>query len=212
MISALAAMLPEECYAEVKRIAGGDWREPWGARLISLPSDNCWKGRAAPGVRCVVWHICEGTFDNSVAWLRDPSSDVSANDVIARDGRIAHLVDGADSPWTNGPINRPNMDLAIVRQAVQSGVNPNRWSYTIECEGYSTRGASGALTPLQAATLIGRTAQACMAYQLTPNREHIMRHADWDSVTRANCPGYSGSEFAAWVAAVAELCRKWRGW
>lgn len=212
MIDRLADMLPGGVYEELQRVERAGWREPWGSRLYQHPSPNYWPGRPEPGVRCVVWHIAEGSFDGAVGWLSSVGSDASANDVISRDGRIAQLVAGADSPWTNGPVSRPNLGLAIVREAVEAGVNPNRWSYTIECEGYSAKGAPGSLTELQAATLIGRTAQACVAYRLTADRQHILRHADWDSVTRSNCPGYSAGEMGLWTAAVAELCRSWRGW
>lgn len=212
MIDVLRGLVDDGVYTELARLAGEDWRTPWGARLIQRPSPNYWPGRHDPGVRCVVWHITDGDLAPSLDWLTTPGSDASSNDVISREGVIYNLVAGDDTPWTNGPVQDPNMDRAIVRQAVAAGINPNRWSYTIECVGRSTAGAPGALTSFQAATLIGRTAQACVNYRLSCDREHILRHSDWDSVTRANCPGYSGGEMAAWTIAAKVLAKVWRGW
>lgn len=204
--------LPEVAVNELTRLADGDWRDPWGDRLILRSTQNRYKGRRGYRIRCVVWHITEGSLDSTLSWFSNPNSDASANDVIARDGRIFNVVPGEDAPWTNGRLDNPNLGYAIPRESSQQGVNPNFWSYTLECVGSSSWGMGGSLTPVQIAALIGRTAQACMEYHLTADREHILPHSAFDSVSRSGCPGFSPAEWRVWTAAVSVLTYRWRGW
>jgi len=53
-------------------------------------------------VRFIVIHVTEGTFDGSVAWLRDPRAHASANFVVSRDGHVAQLVPIHDIAWHAG--------------------------------------------------------------------------------------------------------------
>jgi N-acetylmuramoyl-L-alanine amidase len=178
----------------------------------SRQSPNYWDNPNRRRVRCVVWHITDGGFTASLDWLCNPQSQASANDVINRDGGVWNIVPGRLAPWTNGPLCKPNKAFAIPDQAAATGTNPNWWSYTIECVGTSYRGAAGSLSNAQIASLVLRTAQACAEYRLTADSQHILRHAHFDSCERANCPGFAQSEMVAWIDAVAQVARAWRGW
>lgn len=208
----LSPIIAPEVRDQLAALVMRDWRTMLDDRLIEHPSPNRWPGRKGERVRCVVWHITEGSYASALSWLTNPASDASANDLIDRDGTIAHLVAGADAPWANGPIDHPNPGLAIVRQAVVRDINPNCWTYAIECAGYSKWGQSGALADDQLVSLIARTAQACMEYRLTGDTQHILRHASFDSVNRGGCPGYSIAEMIAWTDAVRWMTQSWRGW
>lgn len=51
-------------------------------------------------VRGLVIHIAVGSFEGTISWCRNPASDVSAHFVVARDGRIAQVVDTDVTAWT----------------------------------------------------------------------------------------------------------------
>lgn len=50
-------------------------------------------------VRGLVEHIAEGTYAGTIVWQRNPAAEVSSHFVVARDGRIAQMVDTADRAW-----------------------------------------------------------------------------------------------------------------
>jgi N-acetyl-anhydromuramyl-L-alanine amidase AmpD len=178
----------------------------------SRRSPNSWRGDARRRVRMVVWHITQGGLVSSLNWLTNPESEASSNDVISREGRVYNIVPGADAPWTNGPVCDHSGGHAIIAQAADRSINPNWWSYTIECVGMSRRGTAGSLTDAQTAALILRTAQACVEYKLSADSQHIVRHSHIDGCDRPHCPGYAQSEFVAWTGAVAAITGAWRGW
>lgn len=47
----------------------------------------------------MVEHIAEGTYDGTLAWERNPVAQVSSHFVVAKDGRIAQMVDTDDRSW-----------------------------------------------------------------------------------------------------------------
>jgi hypothetical protein len=50
-------------------------------------------------VRGLVLHIASGFYDGTIAWQRNASADVSSHFIVARDGRVAQMVDTADRSW-----------------------------------------------------------------------------------------------------------------
>lgn len=196
----------------IRHAATLPWQDALPNGYAEHPSPNKWDGRNGSRVRCVVWHITEGSGESALDWLTAPASEVSAHDLVMEDGELVNLVPGDDTAWANGPVNAPRIDFKIVLQTVATGTNPNRVSYSIESAGRSSYGRGGSLSPRQQATLIVRTAQVCMRYMLTADGEHILRHAYWDSVNRPNCPGYSRQEMLDWIEAVSWLTNQWRGW
>lgn len=53
----------------------------------------------------LVVHIAEGTYDGTEAWERNPVAEVSSHFVVARDGRVAQMVDTDDRSWCQGAGN-----------------------------------------------------------------------------------------------------------
>ncbi|MFI6757690.1 N-acetylmuramoyl-L-alanine amidase [Micromonospora sp. NPDC050417] len=49
--------------------------------------------------RGLVLHIAEGYFEGTIAWQKNPSSRVSSHFVVAKDGRIAQMVDTDIRSW-----------------------------------------------------------------------------------------------------------------
>jgi N-acetyl-anhydromuramyl-L-alanine amidase AmpD len=58
--------------------------------------------RPAGAIRFIVIHVSEGSFDGTVAWLRDPRAHASANFVVSRDGKVQELVPLHDIAWHAG--------------------------------------------------------------------------------------------------------------
>ena len=54
-------------------------------------------------------HTTDGTFDGTIAWFALPDSHVSAHHLVALDGRVAHLVDEADTAFHSGSEPRPEI-------------------------------------------------------------------------------------------------------
>ena len=73
----------------------------------------------------VIEHIADGTFAGTIAWQKKDSSNVSSHFIVAKDGRIAQMVDTNQQAWTQ--------------------IQGNPYSIAVENEGYS----GDALTPQQ---------------------------------------------------------------
>src|SRR3954454_2969320 len=58
--------------------------------------------RPMGAIRFIVIHVSEGSFDGTVAWLRDPRAHASANFVVSRDGKVQELVPLHDIAWHAG--------------------------------------------------------------------------------------------------------------
>lgn len=74
--------------------------------------------------RGLVVHIAEGTYEGTIAWQRNDTSDVSSEFVIARTGAVAQMMPANEVAWT---------------QRVGNG----HWD-AVEMEGYSTAALTAA--------------------------------------------------------------------
>lgn len=73
----------------------------------------------------VVEHIADGTFAGTIVWQKNASANVSSHFIVAKDGRIAQMVDTSIPAWTQ--------------------ILGNPYSIAVENEGFSGE----ALTPAQ---------------------------------------------------------------
>lgn len=185
---------------------------PLADDIVFRPSPNYGYDGHRPKWRAITWHITEGTLESTLAWLCDPRSQASAHVVVARDGTLYNLVPLSEAAWCQGRVRWPDYTNPIVRQTVDSAINPNLVSYSIECVGFTSEGRGGSLTEPQAAALQRVTAYLCWRSSLSCDRAHILGHSQWDAETRARCPGFSREEWEVWIARAANLARLWRGW
>ena len=76
-------------------------REP---KIVQMPSPNCHAGGPGRKIELVVLHCTEGSYDGSIRWLRDGDrpNRTSAHYVVAKDGRVAQLVQDQDVAWHAG--------------------------------------------------------------------------------------------------------------
>lgn len=185
---------------------------PLGIPVEYIPSPNRGYIHERRWVRCIIWHITDGAFEGALDWLTSPASQASSNYIISRQGRVVCLVPPDESAWANGRINRPNLLNPIVRQAVESGVNPNTWSVSIEWEGKPVVRGGDPPTNAQLVAGIRLTAWLAMRYNLTVDYVHLFGHRDWDSVDRRDCPGFTDAQWVAWTARAREEAKRMRGW
>lgn len=172
--------------------------------VVDAPSPNCWLPDSSRRVEAIVWHITQGS--DSLGWLRSPTSEVSSNYLIARDGTIYELVEPRrGSAWGNGPIKEPNLANPVIAGWVQVGANPNRRTVSIEHEGLSSNNHGGSLMTEQVDATIRLTAWLCQEFRLPADQMHVLGHYEINDVDKHYCPGFSASEWESWIGQVAAL-------
>lgn len=151
-------------------------------QIKHAPSPNHGKGRGGRRPIAIVNHITAGAFPGCLNWLQNPVSKASSHILITRGGSIYRLVADEDTAWANGAVNRPSWRL-------YDGTNPNRYTLSIEHEGYRTSGGDGALTGAQFDATVAVHRYWIQRHGIPINRDHIIGHYQIDSVNRPNCPG-----------------------
>jgi N-acetyl-anhydromuramyl-L-alanine amidase AmpD/TusA-related sulfurtransferase len=168
--------------------------------IIKHNSPNKYNGRNGWKPDMIVCHITEGSFAGAVSWLCNPASQASAHFVVAKDGRVAQLVDIKDGSWCNGT----SVDLAkspkthysksTLRTVRERKTNANYYTISIEHEGFWKDG-KGKLTDVQKkATIelikhIRSEVKRIFGTDIPMNREHIVGHYEINPITKPNCPG-----------------------
>lgn len=176
---------------------------PLKPTVIPLPSPNKGYPIGTHRTDAIIWHITAGT--DSRGWLTNPTSGASSNYLIQRKGEIYELVKPGESAWANGAVRTPNKANPLVAKWLTEGINFNQRVISIECEGFSSKGAGGSLTAKQVDALVNLTAWLCATFGIAPDRAHIFGHNQIDSVNRRDCPGFSEQEWQRWVGRVAAL-------
>jgi N-acetyl-anhydromuramyl-L-alanine amidase AmpD len=174
--------------------------------MTTKPSPNK-GGYATPHKpEAIVWHVTVGGAAGSLSWLTNPASNASANYLIDRTGKVYELVPPTESAWANGLLSKPDYANPVIKGWVDSGVNPNTRTVSIECERITSANEQpGGFTEPQRKALVGLSAWLCSSLGIKPDRQHIIGHRSVDSVTRLHCPGLSEGEWDAWVGEIAAL-------
>jgi len=156
--------------------------------VISMPSPNAWLPDPDRLVEAIANHVTQGS--DSLAWLLNPVSEVSANYLVARNGKIYELVKPhTGSAWVNGPVKHPDMSNTIIANWIRNGINPNHRTVGIEHEGYSSNEQGGSFTPEQWASTIRLQAWLCQEFKLPPTRERIIGHYQINLVDKEHWSG-----------------------
>lgn len=138
----------------------------------------------------IVWHIAEGTYNGTVTWEQNPQSQTSSHFVLGKGGEVAQLVPLDMAAWTQGVVKSPTH--AYVK--AHSGVNPNLYCISIECEGKWNE-TKGKLTDKQLAAAAELTRHIVSEVKriygttISIDREHMIGHCEINTVTRPHCPG-----------------------
>lgn len=140
----------------------------------------------------IVYHITDDMeLNNVLGWFQTVSSNASAHAVIARDGRIFQVVSSTKAAWANNDVKNPRTDIpwltaAVTQNWVHGGpMSLNDFTLSIEHVGTPDQPPTDA----QYRSSIALSAYWRDRYSIKPNRGHLLRHADIDSVDRSYCPG-----------------------
>lgn len=164
-------------------------------------------GRLRGGVRpeAVVLHIAGGTLAGMDAWFNNPAAGVSAHFGVGKDGQVHQYVSITDTAFANGSIE-PGYVAKLIDE--NAGINPNRWTVSIEHEGVTGE----TLTPAQWDASTRLTAWLFAAHLFTGgatgvavDRDHVLMHRDITPRTRARCPGWSEPYHERYIARVRAL-------
>lgn len=150
-------------------------------------SPNFTAGREYGPPVAIIDHIMAGSIGSATSWFANSASQVSAHFGVAKDGRIYQYVKTSDSAWANGIVNKPNLAIGWIKDAIKKKLWLNALTVSIEHEGQP--GDEMPEAQYQATLWLHR--QLIAEFGIPADRDHICRHADIDSVSRANCPGPS---------------------
>jgi len=166
--------------------------------LTKQPSPNRNIGRQGHTPDIIVCHITEGSFNGSVSWINNSTSQVSYHYVVSRDGQVVQAVDIADTAWangtTNGSANNSNKHSRL--EAVRSrNINANLYTISIGFEGrhhekegdLSTAQLSAAV---QLIVHIRDEVYKRFGVNILIGRENIVGHSDITPIWKPNCPGH----------------------
>ena len=145
------------------------------------------KGRGGAKIKAICWHVAEGSEAGVTSWFHNPASQASTHYLVCKDGRVIQYVLESDMPYANGVINKPRMANPVVAALVNSGINVNNQTVSIETERY-TGDRLTADSPMGRA-LAQLTRDVMQRHGIPIDDDHILGHSEIDSVNRPNCPG-----------------------
>lgn len=138
----------------------------------------------------ICWHIADGTYNGTISWERNSSSQVSSHFVLGKNGEVAQIVPLDMAAWTQGGIRNPTHPYVKSHPSV----NPNQYCVSIECEGF-WKETKGKLTDAQFNSAVELTKHIVSEVKKLYNidipvdREHMIGHCEINTVTRSHCPG-----------------------
>jgi N-acetyl-anhydromuramyl-L-alanine amidase AmpD len=153
--------------------------------IVWKGSPNFWAGRNNLTPVAIVDHIMQGTLDATTGWFNNPNSEASTHFGVGKDGRIFQFVRVENTSWGNGTINKPDLNIPWLADAINRKINPNRLTVSIEHEGKTGEPFS---ETMYQATLFLHT-QLIKQLGIPVNRQHIVGHYQLDLVNRPFCPG-----------------------
>lgn len=154
--------------------------------------NNFWVGRDGEKPVAIVNHCMSkgsdgtrATLASCAGWFANSNSEVSAHFGVGKDGRVWQFVKVNDTAWANGILEKPDLKLPWLADAVARKVNPNRLTISIEHEGDSF----DTMSNNQFYASLGLHRFLIATYGIIPDRQHIIGHYQITGQSRSNCPG-----------------------
>ena len=145
------------------------------------PTPNYSAGRGDARPRAIVVHTTAGTWAGALDWFARAESGVSAHYLVGIDGRVAQLVDEADTARHAGRVLRSTAAIAG-----ELGDDPNPLTIGIEFEdGGRPLDARRPSAQYAAGALL--VAAACGRWSIPCDREHVIGHRELYAAK--DCPG-----------------------
>src|SRR5699024_5945550 len=138
----------------------------------------------------ICWHIADGTYNGTITWERNSSSQVSSHFVLGKNGEVAQLVPLDMAAWTQGGIRNPTHPYVKSHPSV----NPNQYCVSIECEGF-WKETKGKLTDAQFNSAVELTkhivseVKELYIVDIPIVIEQMIGHSEINTVTRCYCAG-----------------------
>lgn len=150
---------------------------PFPIEFVTIPSSN-YGSRNGELPIAIAIHIAEGNKASVIATFKNPAVQKSSHFLVNRDGSITQFVGTADASYCTGNIDNPINELVLSKPS-----NPNKWTVSIEHEGFSTQD----ITDAQYQT----TSKLCKflhdKWNIPLDRTHIFGHREVYS--KKTCPG-----------------------
>ena len=122
-----------------------------------------------------------GSYEGSIAWFQNPTSQVSSHYLISQEGEVTQMVRDSEAAWHAG--YKSGTPPPIYRDT-----NPNYVSIGIENED-NTKEDVNFWTQEQLNTLVDLCRILIKQYSIPIDREHIVGHCEIDPIGKPNCPG-----------------------
>lgn len=138
---------------------------------IPIHQGNWEPGRGGHKIEAVVIHIMDGTLEGTDSHFQTPGTFVSSHDGVGKHGQLHEYVDIEDKAYHAGRVSQPTWEH-MKRNLWGRWVNPNGYTYGIECEGF--RG--DLWTQSQMSTIVARTQDALDYAKLPYTRDRVISH------------------------------------
>lgn len=159
-------------------------------------SPNYTQGRGGQPIKAVCLHTMAGTYNGSISWFLNPSSQSSTHFLISFGGEITQMVNELDMAWANGmrwngntPLNARGrqMEASKLGQLLldNKGLNPNLYTISIELEGRP----EDEVTPKMYEAVLKILRYLRDTYGIKFTRYNLIGHYQIDHIDRPNCPG-----------------------
>lgn len=161
--------------------------------------------REGTSPEAIVLHIAEGTLAGVDSWFNNPAAEVSAHFCVGKTGEIHQYIYLENAAWANGKIEA-GYTAALIDE--NGGMNPNRWTVSIEHEGFYAQEPTADQFEASAqlsAWLFDSLLLTGGATDVAIDRKHILRHADISPKNKGRCPGWSDLTIARYIARVREI-------
>ncbi len=142
-------------------------------------------GRQGHDPVAIVDHIAQGYRAGAESRFRNPAERASSNYLVCRNGDVVQYVAEANPAWANGIVQRPDLSIAWLRDAVEHDVNPNLVTISIEHEGFSGQ----ALTEPQYQSSLDLHRDIFKRHGWPVERDRAVGHYVIDGKDRPNDPG-----------------------
>lgn len=177
--------------------------------FVGAHSSNFAGGRGGIKPEAVVVHIAEGPMSAVDSFFNQvhstPPGPTSAHFCVGQDGTLHQYVNTGNTAFANG-IVEPGFTATLVSD--NAGINPNRWTISIEHEGHSGDDVSDdqfrVSTQLTAWLFQNRLLNSG-ATGVAVDRAHVLRHGDISPQSRPNCPGFSNELLDRYITEVQRL-------
>lgn len=145
-------------------------------RFVAAHPSNYTAGREGNKVRFVVVHITQGSYEGSISWSQNASSNVSWTYIVSEEGHTTQQVSEKHTIYTN------------------SNWYINQRGISLEHEGYHPRAAS-AVPKAQLHASAKLVAGICLRHGIPIDRDHIFGHTEIQGVAKPCPSGWPWGEY-----------------